>query len=83
MQDTIYPPYRAIPFEIVSQRGLSHTFCLVFLEYRASIAEIPIAPPLRMLSKGETLKKNRKGGIAPDWPDGDTKNPIARNRRYR
>ena len=40
--------------------------------YRASIAEIPlfrggIAPPLRMLSPGETLRKGG-GGIAPNWP---------------
>ena len=58
------------PFEIVSQKGVSHAFCLVFIGYRASIAEIPllwggggIAPPLRMLSKGETLRK-WGGGIA-------------------
>ena len=49
--------------------------CLVFIGYRASIAEIPfsggggggITPPLRMLSKGETLRK-AAGGIAPNGP---------------
>ena len=32
-----------------------------------------------MLSKGEMLRKGG-GGIAPNWPCWDTKNPIARNR---
>ena len=46
--------------------------CLVFIGYRASIAEIPIlrggiVPPLRMLSNGETLRKGGEG-IAPNWP---------------
>ena len=36
-----------------------------------------IAPPLRMLSKGETLRKGG-GGIAPNLPCWDTKSPIAR-----
>ena len=36
------PPFAQYPFEIVSQRGVSHAFCLVFKGYRASIAEIPI-----------------------------------------
>ena len=36
-----------------------------------------IAPPLRMLSEGEMLRKGG-GGIAPNWPCWDTKNPIAR-----
>ena len=58
------PPHIAqYPFEIVSQRGVSHPFALFFIGYRASIAEIPllsgggIAPPLRMLSKGERSEK--------------------------
>ena len=38
-----------------------------------------IAPPLHMLSKGERLRKGG-GGIAPNWPCWDAKNPIARNR---
>ena len=42
--------------------GWYRTICLVFMWYRASISEIPlfrggIAPPLRMLSKGETLRE--------------------------
>ena len=64
------PPYRGIPFR---DRGIA-PICLVFIGYRADIAEIPllrggggIAPPLRMLSNGETLRKGG-GGIAPDWP---------------
>ena len=37
------PPHIAqYPFEIVSQRGVSHPICLVFIGYRASIAEIPL-----------------------------------------
>ena len=74
MRDTP-PPVAQYPFEIVSQRGVSHPVCLVFTGYRASIAEIlllwggggGIAPPLRMLSKGETPRKGG-GGIAPSWP---------------
>ena len=42
-QSEIPPPHRAQdPFEIVSQRGVSHAFCLVCIGYRASIAEIPL-----------------------------------------
>ena len=68
MRDT--PHIAQYAFEIVSQRGVSHPFCLVGMWHHASIAEISllgeggIAPPLRMLSKGETLKKGG-GGIAP------------------
>ena len=56
------PPYRAIPFRDSIAEGGIAPICLVFIGYRASIAEIPplrggIAPPLRMLSKGETLRK--------------------------
>ena len=37
------PPHIAqYPFETASQRGVSHAFCLVFIGYRASIAEIPL-----------------------------------------
>ena len=35
-------PSEQYPFEIVSQRGVSHAFCLVFMCYRASIAEIAL-----------------------------------------
>ena len=46
--------------------------CLVFMWHRTSIAEIPlfvgrIGPPLRMLSKWETVRK-WGGCIAPNWP---------------
>ena len=63
------PPYRAIPFRDSIAEGGIAPICLVFIGYRASIAEIPllrggIAPPLRMLSKGELLRKGG-GGIAP------------------
>ena len=57
----------------IAEGGIA-LICLVFIGYRASIAEIPllrggggIAPPLLMLSKGETLRKGG-GGMAPNWP---------------
>ena len=70
MRDT--PPYRAIPFRDSIAEGGIAPISLVFIGYRASIAEIPllrggIAPPLRMLSNGETLRKGGRG-IAPNWP---------------
>ena len=58
MRDT--PPYRAIPFRDGIANGGIAPICLVFIAYRASIAFEGgggIAPPLRMLSKGETLRK--------------------------
>ena len=57
-------------FEIVSQRGVSRSVCLVFIGHRASIAEIPllrggarggIAPPLRMFSKRGNAQKMERG----------------------
>ena len=63
------PPYRAIPFrDSIAQGGIAPF--AVFIGHRASIAEMPllrgggIAPSLRMLSKGETLRKGGRG-IAP------------------
>ena len=66
------PPLRAIPFRDSIAEGGIAPICLVFMGYRASIAEIPlsgggIAPPLRMLSNGKTLRQGG-GGIAPNWP---------------
>ena len=60
------PPCRAIPFrDSIAEGGIAH-ICLVFIGYRAGIAEIPllrgvIAPPPRMLSHGETLRKGGRG----------------------
>ena len=60
------PPHIAqYPFEMGIAEGGIARFCLVFIGYRASIAEIPlwrggIAPPLRMLSKGGNAQK--RGG---------------------
>ena len=61
------PPHIAqYPFEIVSQRGVSHPFA----SFLQGIAEVSlrypfsgggIAPPLCMLSKGETLRKGGGG----------------------
>ena len=68
MRDT--PHVAQYPFEIVSQRGVSHPFAL----FSCSIAQIllrypfcegVIAAPLCMLSKGETLRKEG-GDIAPN-----------------
>ena len=42
--------------------------CLkIFQDFGADGTSGGIARPLRMLSKGETLRK-RGGGIAPNWP---------------
>ena len=70
MRDT--PPHRAIPFRDSIAEGGIPPICLVFIGYRAGIAEIPllrggIAPPLRMLSNWATPRKGG-GGIAPNWP---------------
>ena len=56
-----YPPYHQYPFEIVSHRGVSHAFCLVFIWYRARIAEAPL------LYKGYCTSSAhaRARGIAP------------------
>ena len=73
MRDT--PPYRAIPFrDSIAAVGIA-PICLIFIGYRASIAEseIPfgggggVAPPLCMLHalRGGNAQK---GGIAPNWP---------------
>ena len=77
MRDT--PPYRAIPFRDSIAEGGIAPICLVFKGHRASIAEIPLlrggfAPPLCMLSKGETLRKGG-GGIAPTHPIGHVETP--------
>ena len=55
------------PFEIVSQRVVSHP-CALFSKGIAQVSlRYPfegrggIAPPLRMLSKGETLRKKGRG----------------------
>ena len=61
-----YPPYRAIPCrDSIAEAGIAPV-CLVFIGYRANIAEIPLlwggggsAPPLRMLFRGG--KRSEKG----------------------
>ena len=59
------PPYRGIPFQdSIAERGIA-PICLVFMWYRASIAEIPllwggIAPPLRECSpRGKRSERGR------------------------
>ena len=71
------PHIAQYPFEIVSRRGGVAPICLVFIGYRASIAEIPL--PLRMLSKGETFRKGGRGYRTQLAMLGH-QNPIARNR---
>ena len=66
-------------FEIVSQRGVSHPFALLSCGIAQVSLRYPflggsIAPPLRMLSKGETVRKGG-GGITPNWPCWGTKTP--------
>ena len=57
------PPYRAIPFRDSIAEGGIAPICLVFIGYRAGIAEIPllsggIAPPLRECSpRGKRAEK--------------------------
>ena len=57
------PPHIAqYLFEIVSQRGVSHPFALLSYGIAQVSLRYPlwgggIAPPLRMLCKGETLRK--------------------------
>ena len=77
MRDT--PHIAQYLFEIVSQREVSHLFCLVFMWYCASIAEIPlvcvgggdIAPPLDMLCKG----KHSEQGEGVSHPIGHVETP--------
>ena len=64
MRDT--PHIAQYPFEIVSQRGVSQPICLVFIGYRANIAEIPllrggIAPPLPHALQGGNAQKRGRG----------------------
>ena len=82
MQDP--PAYRAIPFrDSIAEGGIARILPC-FAGYRGSIAEIPpllggIAPPLFMLSKGETLRKG--GGVSHPIGHVETpRTPIARNR---
>ena len=88
------PPIAQYPVEIVSQRGVSHAFCLVFTGYRASITEIPLlrggggggsrTSTSHALQGGNAQKRGTGSrGNAPNWPYWDTKNPIVHNRGYR
>ena len=70
------------PHEIVSQRGVSLPFALFSKPwYRASTGEIPllrgggISPPLRMLSKRETVRKG-EGVIASHWPCNERRTAV-------
>ena len=75
------PPHIAqYPFEIVSQRAVSHAFCLVFIGYRASIAEIPLLrggwQSISKLASARLVRamdgaqgKTRRGGGGQKNPD--------------
>ena len=63
------PPHIAqYPFEIVWQRGVSHAFCLVFIGYRASTAEIPLLWGGYRTSTSHALQggnaQKRRGGVS-------------------
>ena len=63
------PPYRAIPFRDSIAEGGIAPICLVFIGYRASIAEIPLLggggggnrppPPSHALQGGNAQKRGR------------------------
>ena len=63
------PAYPAVAFRDGFAEGVSYPFCIVFMWFGASIAEMApfvergVAPPLRMLSKGERLRKGG-GGVS-------------------
>ena len=73
------PPYRAIPFRDSIAEGGIAPICLVFIGYRAGIAEIPLLRGVSHLhfACSPMGKRSEKGGggIAPNWPCWDTKNP--------
>ena len=66
------PPYRAIPFrDSIAEGGIAPIWLvsegIAPISLRYPFWRGGIAPPLRMLSTGETLRKGG-GGIAPNWP---------------
>ena len=69
VRDTL--PYRAIPFEIVSQRGVLHPFALISCGIAQVSLRYPfsggggIAPPLRMLSKRGNAQTRGEGVSHP------------------
>ena len=85
VRDTPPPHIGAIPFrDRIAEGGIGTHFALFSYGIAQVLLRYPfggggIAPPLCMLSKGDMLRKGG-GGIAPNWPCSDTKNPIARNR---
>ena len=79
------PSYRAMPFrDSIAEGGIARVLPSFRVVSRTCRWDIPFvgggAPPLCMLSKGET---RRKGGGAPNRPCWDTRNPVAHNRGYR
>ena len=67
--------------EIASQRGISQVFCLVFIGYRTSIAEIPLfwagyRTSTSHALQGETLQKRGRGYGTQLAMLRDTKNPL-------
>ena len=70
MRDT--PPYRAIPFRDSIAEGGVAPICLVFIGYRASIAEIPLWGGVSHLHFANAIhggNAQKKGGVShPIWP---------------
>ena len=70
MRDT--PPYRAIPFrDSIAERGIA-PICLVFIGYRAGIAEIPLSRGINRTSTSHALQggKTQKKGEGVSHPIG-------------
>ena len=77
------PPYRAIPFRDSIAEGGIAPICLVFIGYRASIAEIPLGGGVSHLHfacspRGRCSEKGR--GYRTELAMLRHENPIARNR---
>ena len=81
-QCEIPPPYRAIPFEIASQRGYRTLFALSSCGIaHASLRYIFCGKGVSHFHFACSLRgKAQKGGGYRNWSCWDTKNPIARNR---
>ena len=75
MRDT--PPYRAIPFRDSIAEGGIAPICLVFIGYRASIAEIPLLRGGYRTSTSHALQggKGSEKGEGVSHPIGHVETP--------
>ena len=71
------PPYRAIPFRDSIAGGGIAPICLVFIGYRASIAEIPLLRGVYRTSTSHALQKGnaQKRGEGVSHPIGHVETP--------